>query len=106
MIEKFKQYKDKIQHFAVNFAGVILGCVVSLLSLLCFHITTEPLLCAICIAVSFCIGLSIGKEYGDKRAKGNHWCWWDLLADLLGIIAGVFVFVKLYQLAVMLIALL
>ena len=40
---------------------------------------------AACIS-SFC--LSVGKEYGDKCAKGNHWCWWDILSDAVGIIIG------------------
>ena len=36
----------------------------------------------------FTAGLGLGKEYGDKHATGNHWCWWDLLADLIGIVIG------------------
>ena len=55
--------QDKIKHFAV--------CVI--LSLI------NPMLA---------VGASLGKEYGDKGAVGNHWCWWDLLADLIGIIVG------------------
>ena len=55
--------QDKIKHFAV--------CVI--LSLI------SPMLA---------VGASLGKEYGDKGAIGNHWCWWDLLADLIGIIVG------------------
>lgn len=33
-------------------------------------------------------GMAIGKEYGDGKAPGNHWCWWDLLADFIGIAFG------------------
>lgn len=55
--------KDKLQHFAVCF-------IASLFS---------PLIA---------IGLAIGKEYGDSRAPGNHWCWMDLLADFIGIVIG------------------
>lgn len=36
----------------------------------------------------FSAGLAIGKEYGDKNATGNHWCWMDLLADGIGIVIG------------------
>jgi len=36
----------------------------------------------------FAAGLGIGKEYGDSKATGNHWCWWDLLADALGLAIG------------------
>lgn len=34
------------------------------------------------------VGMAIGKEYGDGKASGNHWCWWDLLADFIGIAFG------------------
>lgn len=34
------------------------------------------------------IGAALGKEYGDYKAKGNHWCWWDLLADGIGTLIG------------------
>lgn len=48
---------------------------------------------AVCAAAAIvspmlAIGLAIGKEYGDKNATGNHWCWLDLLADGLGVLAG------------------
>jgi len=36
----------------------------------------------------FAFGLAIGKEYGDSKAKGNKWDWFDLLADILGIIVA------------------
>ena len=47
----------------------------------------------VCTATSFAstelaIGLALGKEYGDKGATGNHWCWWDILADAIGIAVG------------------
>lgn len=34
------------------------------------------------------IATGAGKEYGDSKSVGNHWCWWDLLADGLGAISG------------------
>lgn len=34
------------------------------------------------------IGAAICKEYCDSKEHGNHWCWWDILADTLGIILG------------------
>lgn len=55
--------KDKLKHFGV--------CV--LIS------TLHPYLA---------IGASLGKEYGDKNAAGNHWCWLDLAADGIGILIG------------------
>ena len=55
--------KDKILHFLVCFVAAIIS----------------PL---------FSLGLALGKEYGDSKASGNHWCWWDILADAIGLVAG------------------
>lgn len=77
-----KIQKDKIQHFCVCLiATLFTGALVWLLagSLVCGSIT----------GTAFTAGLALGKEYGDKNATGNHWCWWDLLADLCGILVGV-----------------
>lgn len=48
---------------------------------------------------AFGIGLALGKEYGDYRAQGNHWCWYDIIFDVLGIIVGILikVFIKNYE---------
>ena len=59
--------KDKIKQFAV-----------------CFATAAAQGIPGVWLAA----GLALGKEYGDKNAAGNHWCWWDLLADALGIAAG------------------
>ena len=40
------------------------------------------------ISPMFSLGLALGKEYGDSKAAGNHWCWWDILADAVGLVAG------------------
>lgn len=55
--------KDKLQHFLVCLWAAII----------------HPMLA---------IGLALGKEYGDMKAQGNHWCWMDLLADGFGVILG------------------
>ena len=34
------------------------------------------------------IGTGVGKEYGDSKAVGNKWDWYDILADSLGAIVG------------------
>ena len=65
--------KDKIQHFIV--------CLIASVFL--------PL---------FAAGLAIGKEYGDKHATGNHWCWLDLLADFMGIAIGTIPHILILQL--------
>ena len=33
-------------------------------------------------------GLGFGKEYGDSKASGNHWDWWDIVADAAGVAIG------------------
>lgn len=37
--------------------------------------------------VAFALGASICKEWKDKKER-NHWCWWDLLFDVLGCACG------------------
>lgn len=48
---------------------------------------------AICLFASlihpmFALGCAITKEYCDEKTSGNHWCWSDIIADAIGIIAG------------------
>lgn len=37
------------------------------------------------------IGFAVGKEVGDMFAQGNRWSWGDILADGLGIVAGLII---------------
>ena len=55
--------KDKLYHFGVCFALTLLHPIVALLA-------------------------ALYKEIKDENTEGNHWCWWDLLADAIGIIVG------------------
>lgn len=55
--------KDKLMHASVSL-------IISLYS-------TE---CAITAALA--------KEYGDKGNPSNHWCWNDIVADMVGVIIG------------------
>ena len=55
--------RDKILHFLVCFLAAI-------------------------ISPMFSLGLALGKEYGDSKASGNHWCWWDIISDTTGIVIG------------------
>jgi hypothetical protein len=43
-----------------------------------------------CIAggILFGLGLGLGKEFGDMMSPGNKFDFTDLLADLLGLVAG------------------
>jgi len=61
---------DKAWHYVANFAIAMSGFI------------------SYWLAVGLCVGASLGKEYGDSKATGNHWCWWDLLADFLGASCG------------------
>lgn len=58
---------DKWKHFGVNYA-------------ICTLVGDY--------GVSFALGASLGKEYGDKMSPSNKWDWKDILADLAGIVAG------------------
>lgn len=80
-----KIQKDKMQHFCVNLVNSYL---VSVIIFTC----SKDLECSLLSGFFFSSGLSIGKEYGDKNAEGNHWCWLDLLADYAGNIVGLLFF--------------
>lgn len=55
--------KDKLKHF---FACLILAII-------------HPYLA---------VGPALTKEWCDYKAHGNHWCWWDILADTFGTVIG------------------
>lgn len=46
----------------------------------------------------FPMGLGFGKEYGDSKASGNKWDWWDIVADAVGTVAvmAVLLTIKLF----------
>lgn len=44
------------------------------------------------MGVATSVYLGIGKEVGDHYSKNNHFCWWDLLADVLGALAGLAIY--------------
>ncbi len=56
-------YSDKAKHFAA-----------------CFILSLYR------VDVAFTAGIT--KEYADSQAKDNKWCWWDIMWDAIGIIAG------------------
>lgn len=57
--------KKSIKHFSVCFLLSLVGA----------------------YGASAALGASLTKEWYDKKSHG-HWCWFDLLFDLLGIAAG------------------
>lgn len=72
---------DKLLHFLVCAAIAALTCILMML------VGATVLHCAIA-SVGTSMAAGLGKEYGDKNATGNHWCWLDLAADLAGAVAG------------------
>ena len=44
--------------------------------------------------------LSFGKELRDKRQPNNHFCWYDILADTVGFIGAIIVYLALLLLLV------
>lgn len=34
------------------------------------------------------VAIGIGKEYGDYKAVGNYWDWYDIVADFAGAVVG------------------
>lgn len=84
--------KDKIQHFAVcAIAAFVTASIVGVMSKNEFAGATA--------GFAMAMGLGIGKEYGDSKAKGNKWCWWDMLADTLGAVVGITAYFLLAKLA-------
>lgn len=55
--------KDKVKHFCV--------CLV---------------LAGICPIVA--VVVAVAKEVHDERTEGNHWCWKDIVADVVGVVLG------------------
>ena len=50
-----------------------------------------PALVASLFGAVFALGLSIGKEMGDKNNPNSGWSWGDLVADGLGILIGILI---------------
>lgn len=76
-----KVSRDKILHFAVcAVVALILAIVIALLS--------KDFLCSAVAGIYSGTAIGVGKEYGDYKAVGNRWDWYDMVADILGAIAG------------------
>ena len=76
-----KLQRDKALHFAAC-------ATVSFVMAIGMALLSGDFLCA--TVSGFCSGVAIGvgKEYGDSKAAGNKWDWYDLLADVIGSIIG------------------
>ena len=38
------------------------------------------------------MALSFGKELYDRAQPGNHFCWYDIIADTLGFIVAILIY--------------
>ena len=78
---------DYILHF------VVCSLSTSIIGILSFLVVNHflgyvPGVVASLFGAVFALGLSLGKEFGDKSNPGSGWSWGDLVADGLGIAAG------------------
>ena len=70
--------EDKFQHALVStISAFVVSAVFIFMGYYC-----------LIVGSMFTAGLGLGNEHGDKLATGNRWCWWDLLADLIGVVIG------------------
>lgn len=50
------------------------------------HMGVCLVLAVLCPPLAVCA--AVWKEWHDRRTPGNHWCWWDVMADACGIVVG------------------
>ncbi len=79
---KDKKGSDKVIHAFVCF------CIAAIVGALVAHIPPHKEWVA--VVVAFCVALAVGlwKEFRDRKQKGNHFCVWDLVADVIGAALG------------------
>lgn len=82
---------DKLLHFIISLLATFIAT-----SLISFLGEAPALIGGSLLA----IGLGLGKEYGDSKAPGNKWDWWDIAADLLGIATAVILMLFLWPMMV------
>lgn len=55
--------KDKVKHFGVCLVLAIINPIVAVV-------------------------VAVAKEVHDDGTEGNHWCWKDIVADVVGVVLG------------------
>ena len=72
--------RDKWLHL---FLSIIIGGIIAgLLSLIPWPSPWIPAIITLCAVMA----VGILKEVRDSRQRGNHFCAWDLLADIVGAV--------------------
>lgn len=79
---KDKEGIDKVIHVCICFCiAVVVGALVA-------HIPPHKDWVAVVAAFSVALIAGLWKEFHDRKKKGNHFCIWDLVADIAGATAG------------------
>ena len=60
------------------------------------HFGVCLVLASICPIVAAVV--AVAKEVHDDGTEGNHWCWKDIVADVVGVVLGTVVHVGLHWL--------
>lgn len=77
-----------LEHIGINTACLLIG---GLLGLFIGWLSGNAFLGLIiggAFGLGVAIGASITREYDGKQFHG-HWCWFDILADVLGQLLGI-----------------
>ena len=79
---KDRKGQDKLLHICVAF------CIAALFGSLLAHIPPHNEWTTAIVASIVALLVGIGKEIRDSREKGNHFCVWDIVADIIGAVLG------------------
>ena len=73
---------DKLLHIFVTF------CIAALIGIFAAYIPPCKEWAAALVAFTVAIAVGVWKEFRDRRQKGNHFCVWDIVADIVGAALG------------------
>ena len=79
---KDRKGQDKLLHIFVVF------CMAVLFGALIAHIPPHNEWTTAIVAFIVALLVGIGKEIRDSRENGNHFCVWDIVADIIGAVLG------------------
>lgn len=84
---------DKLLHIAVCSLVAVIAAVITYLADKCADK-------ALTLAVVGCIcalSIGIGKEFGDSVNPNDYWDWWDILADVVGMVVGAILIILMFK---------